>query len=133
MTRYSIYHIPGVKVGATSRDPKIRVREQGHTQFEILEVLESLELASEREIFWQEKLGYGRDNYVPYAIAYKTYSRPKAGIKKSEEAKRNISLGTKGIPKGPKTEEHKQKISVSKKGKPWTEARIQAQLKRKLI
>jgi hypothetical protein len=109
------------------------VREQGHTQFEILEVLESLELASEREIFWQEKLGYGRDNYVPYAIAYKTYSRPKAGIKKSEEAKRNISLGTKGIPKGPKTEEHKQKISVSKKGKPWTEARIQAQLKRKLI
>jgi hypothetical protein len=59
---YTIYHIPGVKVGATGRNPKVRVKEQGYNEFQILEVLDSLELASEREIYWQEKLGYGRDN-----------------------------------------------------------------------
>ena len=133
MTKYSIYHIPGVKVGATSRDPKIRVREQGYSQFEILEVLESLELTSEREVYWQEKLGYGRDNFVLYAQAYKTYSKSKLGKKLSKETKDKISQHFKGRKKGPQSEIHKLNMSNSKKGKPWTEARIQAQLKRKLI
>jgi hypothetical protein len=52
---YTIYHIPGVKVGCTSRNPEIRVKEQGYDNFEILEVLNSIELADERESYWQKK------------------------------------------------------------------------------
>jgi hypothetical protein len=60
MTKYSIYHIPGVKVGC-SKTPQKRVRCQGYTQYEILEEYQDRATASERELYWQEKLGYPKD------------------------------------------------------------------------
>jgi len=58
---YTIYEIPGVKVGCTSRSPEVRVKEQGYTQFRVIEEAVDINVASERERYWQEKLGYGRD------------------------------------------------------------------------
>ena len=58
---YTIYEIPGVKVGCTSRSPEVRVKEQGHTQFRVVEVVTDISTASEREKYWQEELGYRKD------------------------------------------------------------------------
>ncbi len=58
---YTIYEIPGVKVGCTSRSPEIRVKEQGYKEYKILEVLNDITLASQRERYWQEKLGYRKE------------------------------------------------------------------------
>jgi len=58
---YTIYEVPGVKVGCTSRSPEVRVKEQGYTQFRVIEEAVDINVASERERYWQEKLGYGRD------------------------------------------------------------------------
>ena len=63
---YTIYHIPGIKVGCSKR-VEARVKEQGHTQYEVLEVCSTIEQASEREIYWQNKLNYGKDNPTKYA------------------------------------------------------------------
>jgi len=82
---YTIYHIPGVKVGCTKRDAKIRVREQGYSEFEILEVLEDITSASEREIYWQGELGYGKDSNASYLTTLhiqKAAYRPEAIAKK---------------------------------------------------
>lgn len=58
---YTIYHIPGVKVGCTARDPKVRVKEQGHTRFEVLAETDDIETANELERLWQRRLGYRQD------------------------------------------------------------------------
>ena len=62
---YTIYHIPGIKVGC-SIEPDKRVRAQGYDSYEVLEVISTIEEASEREIYWQIKLGYGRDCTITY-------------------------------------------------------------------
>ena len=63
---YTIYHVPGIKVGCTSRSPEVRVREQGFIYYEILEKVETLALASQRERYWQEELNYkvDRSTYI---------------------------------------------------------------------
>ena len=43
-----------------------RVKDQGYSQYEVLEILNTKEEASKKEIEWQEKLGYGRDNFSTY-------------------------------------------------------------------
>jgi len=58
---YTIYHIPGVKVGCSKR-VEARVRDQGYTNYEILEVCNTLEEATTKELYWQDKLGYGKDD-----------------------------------------------------------------------
>jgi hypothetical protein len=63
---YTIYHIPGVKVGCSMR-VEARVKDQGYSVYEVLDTCTTIEEASEREIEWQEKLGYGRDNIQSYA------------------------------------------------------------------
>ena len=85
---FTIYHIPGVKVGCTNRSPEIRVKEQGYFQFEILEVLGDLSTASERELYWQIKLGYKKDN-IQYLTTLKMQplgtiasNKPEAKLKK---------------------------------------------------
>ena len=57
---YTIYHIEGIKVGCSKRVEK-RVKQQGYNSYEVLEICSTLEKASEREIYWQERLGYKRD------------------------------------------------------------------------
>jgi hypothetical protein len=87
---YTIYHIPGVKVGCTGRDPQNRVNEQGHTSFKVLDVLDSLELASERELYWQEKLGYNKDN-TSYEVLYSQgFLRPEVKAKAANSKKKPI-------------------------------------------
>ena len=61
---YTIYHIPGIKVGCSKR-VEARVKSQGYINYEILEVCNTIEQASEREIYWQKKFKYTRDN-KPY-------------------------------------------------------------------
>jgi hypothetical protein len=71
---YTIYEIPGVKVGCTNRSPEIRVKEQGYNDYRTLEVLEDLSSASQRERYWQEKLGYIKDRQ-PYTRTLKAVER----------------------------------------------------------
>lgn len=60
--KYTIYHIPAKqKIGLTYRDAKIRVREQGYKEFEILEVHYDYDFAIEREIILQKEYGYNLD------------------------------------------------------------------------
>lgn len=60
---FTIYHIPGVKIGCTSRDARKRAFEQGHTNFEILEQHTDIKLASKRELELQAEYGYEVEKY----------------------------------------------------------------------
>jgi len=51
---YYIYHIPNVKIGV-SKHPKRRVREQGYSEYEILETHTDIDLVSKRETELQKK------------------------------------------------------------------------------
>jgi NADH pyrophosphatase NudC (nudix superfamily) len=75
---YYIYHIKGIKIGC-SKEPNRRVKNQGYTEFEILEQYEDIEIASKREIELQQQYGYKKDN-IKYS---QTISSPTIeGIKK---------------------------------------------------
>lgn len=63
---YTIYHIEGVKIGC-SNNPNHRVKEQGYSVFQVLEVHEDIEVASNREIELQIEYGYGRDTRLSYS------------------------------------------------------------------
>ena len=67
---YTIYHVPGIKVGC-SIQPDRRVKSQGYNFYEVLQVCNTKEEASEREIYWQNKIGYGRDCNIPYSATLK--------------------------------------------------------------
>ncbi len=60
---YYIYHIPGVKIGCSTR-PAERVAKQGYTQFDVLEVYSDINEASKREIELQEQYGYNKDHHL---------------------------------------------------------------------
>ena len=62
---YYIYHIPGVKIGCTT-NPKGRVKQQGYTHYEILEIHTDIQLVSEREIELQKIYGYKADTCTYY-------------------------------------------------------------------
>ena len=58
---YTVYHIPGIKVGCTDNPQKRIVQQQGYTNYEVLLKTESLEEASSAEITFQQQLGYSID------------------------------------------------------------------------
>ena len=62
---YSIYHIPGVKIGCSKRVEQ-RVKEQGYSKYELLEVHSDIDTASLREKELQKEYGYEIDcsNYI---------------------------------------------------------------------
>jgi hypothetical protein len=62
---YYIYHIEGVKIGCTKRNPKERVRAQKYSYFEILEEHSDIIVASNRERELQKQYGYSVDT-IPY-------------------------------------------------------------------
>lgn len=62
---FYIYHIPGVKIGCTKRNPKERVRVQKYSDFEILEEHSDIIVASNRERELQKQYGYSVDT-LPY-------------------------------------------------------------------
>ena len=57
---YYIYHIPSVKIGCSTQ-PKQRVKRQGYSNFEILEVHTDIDLATKRERELQKQYGYKID------------------------------------------------------------------------
>ena len=64
MKIYYIYHIDGVKIGCTS-ELEHRMRQQGFTDWEVLEQYEDIHVASDREIELQKQYGYRVDS-IPY-------------------------------------------------------------------
>ena len=58
---YTIYHIPGIKIGVT-KDLKRRMRNQGFTYWEILEEHTDIYEVSNREIELQKEYGYPVDS-----------------------------------------------------------------------
>lgn len=84
---YTIYHIPGIKVGCSKR-VEARVKEQGYDSYEVLEVCDTVMRATERERYWQEKLNYKKDlcNYATTLISSSQHAiaKFKQTIKTSE-------------------------------------------------
>jgi hypothetical protein len=79
---YYIYHIPGVKIGCTNNLQR-RIREQGFSNYELLEQYSDKFTASNREKELQKKYGYRLDNI--------TYNESVRRITKAQQ----ISLETK--------------------------------------
>ena len=57
---YTIYHIPGIKIGCSKQVEK-RVKKQGFDTFEILEMHSNIDEASKRELELQKEYGYRID------------------------------------------------------------------------
>jgi hypothetical protein len=110
MKHYYIYHIPNFvhsdgsigKIGQ-SVNPKRRVKAQGYTQYEILEVHTDINIASEREIELQKQYGYKVDK-----LKYNQYDYSKNGKiagRKNVESGHLASIRTKeGSSRGGKTQ-----------------------------
>ena len=81
---FIVYEIPGEKVGLSKQVEK-RVKEQGFTEYRIVEICETEEEGSEREQYWQKRLGYPVD-----PISYKTFMASTQNAK--AKAKRVISF-----------------------------------------
>lgn len=62
---YYIYHIPGIKIGCTS-NLKNRMRQQGFTEYEVLETHTDIDIASDREIELQTQYGYSEPSNTNY-------------------------------------------------------------------
>lgn len=58
---YYIYHIKGIKIGCTNNINR-RMKQQGYTEFEILETHTDINIASERERYLQKEYGYKIDS-----------------------------------------------------------------------
>ena len=61
MSEYRIYHIKGVKIGCTNNINR-RMREQGFTDYKVLEIHTSKDIAGQREFELQKQYGYKVDN-----------------------------------------------------------------------
>jgi hypothetical protein len=82
---YYIYHIPGIKIGC-SVNPKVRVKAQGYSTFEILEEHSDIETASKREIELQIKYGYKVDKGSRiYSIKFFSTMGKVGGSKRTEK------------------------------------------------
>jgi len=73
MKTYTIYHIPGQKIGCSS-EPEKRVQDQGFTNYEVLEEHTDIYEASEREIQLQKEYGYKVDT-IPYWMSIEGRSK----------------------------------------------------------
>ena len=65
--KYTIYHIPGVKIGCSKRIEN-RIKEQKFNEYEILEVHTDINTASLREKELNIQYGYQWDNTQDYRI-----------------------------------------------------------------
>ena len=88
---YYIYEIPGVKIGCTWNVKKRVEKQQGYTNYKILEQHTDIIEASRREIELQKQYGYKVDT-TPY---YKIYEQSSKGGKKNVESGHISNLGRK--------------------------------------
>jgi hypothetical protein len=84
MVKYYIYHIKGVKIGCTI-NPKVRVSEQGYTDYEILETHTDIMVASKREIELQKEYAYKVDKVLYWKMIQLQTIEEKRKILKSIE------------------------------------------------
>ena len=104
--KYYIYHIPGIKIGCTNQ-LEIRMRDQGFTEWEILESYRNIYTASKREIELQKEYKLPIDA-IPYWKTIKNNS--KGGW--SQNAWDACSKANKGrIPAHVKTKKHQTKAA----------------------
>lgn len=79
---YTIYHIPGVKIGCTA-NLEVRMKWQGFTEWQILEEHTDIYIASDRELELQKQYGYKVDDR-PY---WKSRERLMKAVQVSKETK----------------------------------------------
>ena len=109
---YTIYHIPGIKIGCTERLDD-RMKEQHAINYEILEVHSDIDVATIREDELISQYGYKHN--TPYkTIVELVARRPKT----TEETKNKISKTLTGRKL---SEETKRKMSEFWIGKPKSE------------
>lgn len=72
---YYIYHIPGIKIGV-SMELERRLRNQGYSNYEILEVHTDPQIAGDREQELQRQYGYTVDK-LHYVKVLEMNSKPK--------------------------------------------------------
>lgn len=87
---YYIYHITGIKIGC-SKNPKLRVKSQGYTEYTILETHIDIQVASERERLLQKEYGYKVDKPL-----YKTSVNNRRKWKKSDGEKGRETMKENG-------------------------------------
>jgi hypothetical protein len=133
MVKYYIYHIPTFKwkdgsigkIGCTEDPNKRIVKQQGYTDYEIIEEHTDIELASNREIELQKQYGYKVDRILYYKAAYKSKGSKGGNVmvetkKINEVQKIGASLGGKAQGKVNADNGHMQliqKIGASLGGK----------------
>lgn len=121
MITHTIYHIPGLKVGAT-KDFERRKSEYPHgTEFEVL--MDDLDGLSPKEVgnwewWWADYLGYPRGRHYGSIIN----SGSKLGVPKPPRTPEHSAANAEARRGAKRTEEARAKMSASKIGKPQTEA-----------
>lgn len=78
MIKYSIYHIPTIKIGC-SNEVDNRVKGQGYTEYEILEEHDCIYKASDREMELQKQYGYPVDK-IPYWQSIEHFNNARKNI-----------------------------------------------------
>ncbi len=110
---YYIYHIPGVKIGCT-KNPNNRIKQQTHSESEILEIYEDINIASKRERELQKEYGYKVDtcDYISATSKMNPLNPAKAGkASASKSWKENRDRELKKCSKG-------GKVNAELNGKP---------------
>ena len=140
---YTIYHIPGIKIGV-SKQLETRMRKQGFSEWEVLEVHTDIYEVSDREMELQRQYGLPVDtmpywkraqmNQIPKSLETKQKMREaQTGMVYSEESKAKMSAAAKGNQncKGNKlSAEHRANISATLKGRPLTGGALESLTKK---
>lgn len=129
---FKIYHIPGIKIGCTTQ-PIERVKEQGYSNFEILEEHTDVYIASDREQELQREYGYRVDE-CPYWKSYQQNIQRRSKLTKEKLVKAGKESGNKNVESGwikefqqrsvmarigtKHSEESKMKMRLARLGKP---------------
>ena len=130
-TVYTIYHIPGVKVGCTKNLDK-RIKDQGYVNYEVIELVSTREQASIRERYWQEALGYQVDK-ISYEQLYTTGMHNEQSSKKRKAAQLKSDRFRETRKLLVTVEAIQKRLETIKKSPTWKEVRKQAAAKRKLV
>jgi len=130
---YKIYHIPGVKIGCTKHLTR-RMREQGFTEYEILETHTDIDVASKREIELQKQYGY-IDKFcnTKYKVSVENANKSTGGFKNghkpwnyglepSELTKQKISLANSGRIQSDEEKEKRRKAAKGNKSAEYRKA-----------
>jgi hypothetical protein len=95
---FKIYHIKGIKIGCTTQ-PKGRVREQGFSNYEILEEHDDIYIASDREQELQKQYGYKVDE-CPYWVTYELNAKRRSKLTEDIKYKAGKKAGDMNVESG---------------------------------